>query len=87
MTLGAGEDINYRFTVVLIIGSVTGIIELIRNIMLIWAKHAKYQKLEVAFSILGFITTFMITFNFILMNVFLFDRSGQVCVGANLTQE
>ena len=87
VTMGAGQDINSRYYNVLILGSITGFIELVRNILNIWAKHAKYQKLEVAFSIIGFLTAFLYIFNFILMNLWRFSFEGQVCSGDFLTAE
>ena len=68
------------------LGSICGIFELVRNTLNLWAKCAKYPKLEIAFSIMGFVSAFMYIFNFILMNLWRFEHEGKVCSGDYLEE-
>lgn len=85
--LGAGRDISSRFENILQLGSACGVFELLRNSFNLWAKCAKYPKLEIAFSIMGFISAFMYLFNFILMNLWRFEHEGKVCSGDFLSED
>ena len=62
-----GKDIQYRFQSIFIIGSVCGLLELLRNTANLSAKCLKYMRLAVLFQYLGFITAFLFVLNFILM--------------------
>ena len=78
---GAGRDVTSRFNNILYIGSLCGIVELMRNSLNLWAKCFNHQKLAIAFSILGFITAFLFLLNFILMQLWRFEHLGRVCSG------
>ena len=78
---GIGVDVQSRFQVVFVIGSICGILEIMRNTINLWAKCFNYQRLAVLFQVLGFITAFLFLLNFILMQLYRFTHYGKVCSG------
>ena len=76
-----GKDIKWRFQTIFIIGSICGLLELVRNTANLLAKCFKYMRLAVIFQYLGFITAFLFLLNFILMHLYRLTALGAVCSG------
>ena len=83
---GAGQDVADRYYDNLLLGSVCGIVELLRNSLHLWAKCCHRPKLALIFSVLGFVTAFLFMLNFVLMMLWRNCWEGKVCAGDFLNE-
>ena len=60
-----GRDIKANFVWDFYIGSICGIIEIIRNTLHLWAKCFQRRRAALIFQVLSFITAFLFCFNFV----------------------
>ena len=82
---GSGTDVHDRFQTIFVVGSITGILELIRNSLTLWAKCFNHKKLAIGFTILGFITAYLFMLLFIIMILWRYNRDGVTCSGGHLS--
>ena len=87
VNVGEGRDITSRFYDILLLGSVCGIVELTRNAFHLYMKFKKQRKMQLVFSLMGFVTAFLFLLNFILMMLWRYGWEGNVCSGDFLSAE
>ena len=82
-----GRDIKANFVWDFYIGSICGILEIIRNSLHLWAKCFRHYRAALIFNVLSFITAFLFAFNFVNLQLDRYTHNGRVCSGDFLSKE